>query len=140
MQRLFRSVPVGAACSDHPLFRGRVTAKKYAACQHVNASRRGLSYTPIDAELEKLNLKRRISLVVPSFQTAIVAAAHSRLVASIPQYLSRSAESSGLRVFAIPVPVHPVTIFQVWHPRFGSDPAHQFLRECVRRICSRLSD
>jgi DNA-binding transcriptional LysR family regulator len=138
MQMLFQSVPVGAAGSNHPLFGGKITPKKYAAWKHVNASRRGLSYTPIDAELEKLHLKRTVSLVVPSFQTALVAAANSQLVATIPRYLSHSAESSGLRVFAIPVPVHPVAIFQAWHPRFDSDPAHQFLRERVRRICRRL--
>jgi len=36
------SVSVGVARSDHPLFDGSVTAKKYAAYRHVNASRRGI--------------------------------------------------------------------------------------------------
>lgn len=135
LQMLFRSVSVGVARSDHPLFHGSVTAKKYAGYRHVNASRRGISYTPIDVELEKLKLKRTVSLVVPSFQAAILAAANSGLIATIPKILTCSAASLGLRSFQIPVPVQPITIFQAWHPRFDADPAHRFLRDCVFKAC-----
>lgn len=135
LQKLFSSVPVGAARSDHPLFGQRITAKRYAAYRHVNASRRGVGHTPIDAELEKLKLKRMVALVVPSFQAAILAAASSGLIATIPRILTRSAVSLGLRSFEIPVPLQPITVFQAWHPRFDADPAHRFVRGCVVKAC-----
>lgn len=135
LQKLFSSVSVGVARSDHPLFHGSPTAKKYASYRHVNASRRGIGHTPIDVELEKLKLRRTVSLVVPSFQAAILAAANSGLIATIPRILTRSAVSLGLRAFQIPVPVHPIAIFQAWHPRFDADPAHRFVRSCVLKAC-----
>jgi hypothetical protein len=78
LQKLFSSVSLGVVRSDHSLFHGSITAKKYVAYRHVNASRRGISYTPIDVELEKLKLKRTVSLVVPSFQAATQAFLPSR--------------------------------------------------------------
>jgi DNA-binding transcriptional LysR family regulator len=134
-QMLFQSASIGVARSDHPLFRGNITAKKYAAYRHVNASRRGISFTPIDVELEKLNLQRTIALVVPSFQAAMLAAANSQLLATIPKVLTRSAGLLELRTFQIPVPIPPITIFQAWHPRFDADPVHRFVRECVAKAC-----
>ncbi|MGO8786761.1 MAG: LysR family transcriptional regulator [Terriglobia bacterium] len=135
LQKLFSSGSVGVARRDHPLFDQSITAKRYAAYRHVNASRRGIGHTPIDAELEKLKLKRTVSLVVPSFQAAILAAASSGLIATIPKILTSSAASLGLRSFQIPIPVQPITIFQAWHPRFDADPAHRFVRDCVLKAC-----
>jgi len=135
LQMLFRSTSVGVARKDHPLFRSAVTAKKYAAYRHVNASRRGISRTPIDVELEKLSLRRAVALIVPSFQAAILAASNSELIATVPKILTRSAVSLGLRAFQIPVPIMPVTIFQAWHPRYDADPAHRFIRDCVGNAC-----
>jgi DNA-binding transcriptional LysR family regulator len=140
MQMLFRSGAIGAARADHPLFRGKITAKRFASYRHVNASRaEGEIYTPIDAELKKLGLKRTISLVVPSFGTALLAVANSQMLTTIPRHLGNSAKAFGLRVFEIPVPVRPVKIFQAWHPRLDADPAHRFLRECVQKACHSFS-
>jgi len=71
-------------------------------------------------ELEKLTLNRTVSLVVPSFQVAILAAANSELIATIPKIPIRSAASLGLRAFQIPVSLQPITVFQAWHPRFNA--------------------
>jgi len=86
LQMLFRSVSAGVARSDHPLFHGGITAKRYAAYRQVNASRRGIGYTPINVELKKLKLERTVSPVVPSFQAAILAAANSKLIATTPRF------------------------------------------------------
>jgi DNA-binding transcriptional LysR family regulator len=101
----------------------------------VNASRKGLDFTPIDTELEKLKLRRTIALVVPSFYAALVVASRSELLATIPQLLVGAAESFSLRSFKLPVPLTPIDILQSWHPRFEHDTAHSYLRECVREVC-----
>ena len=44
MQMLFRDKYVGTVRVGHPLLRGKLTAKRFAACQHISASRRGKEY------------------------------------------------------------------------------------------------
>jgi DNA-binding transcriptional LysR family regulator len=71
---------------------------------------------------------------VPSFLPALMAAATSDLVASVPEYFSSSAVSLfGLHIFRIPLKLEPVTILQAWHPRLDADPAHRLLRECTHQ-------
>ena len=135
MQRLFHSASVGVARRGHPLLRGKMTASRYAAHRHVNASRRGIGWTPIDDALAKLRLRRTVALVVPSFQAALLAAASSPLIATIPEILAPHAARLDLRTFLLPVPLPPTTIFQAWHPRFDADPVHQFIRACVMQAC-----
>lgn len=138
LQRLFQSTSTAVARRDHPVFRGRVTAKRFAAYRHVIASRRGVNRSPVDLELERLNLTRTVALIVPSFHAAMLTAATSNLIASIPKVLTRSADLLGLRTFPIPVATSPVTIFQAWHPRFDADPAHRFVRAAVSRACKTI--
>lgn len=124
---------VGAVRAGHVLAREKITAAKFACHKHISSGRMGKPRGPIDFELEKLGLSRTIGLWVPSFFSALVAAATSDLVAAVPRYFTSSAVSLfGLHTFRIPLNLEPVTIFQVWHPRSDADPAHRLLRECVR--------
>lgn len=38
------------------------------------------------------------------------------------------AEELALRIFPVPVEVRAFEIWQLWHPRMQSDPAHKWLR------------
>lgn len=135
-QILFRSTLVGAARTGHPIWKGGMTLRHFTSYKHVNASRKGLDFTPIDRELEKLKLRREVALVVPNFHAALVLASQSDLIATVPHILAPSAEAMSLRTFKIPVALPPITISQAWHPRFDSDNAHRYLRECVRDVCN----
>ena len=44
------------------------------------------------------------------------------------------AASLGLAVFALPVAVQAEPLRMAWHPRHHVDPAHRWLRECIRRL------
>jgi DNA-binding transcriptional LysR family regulator len=35
----------------------------------------------------------------------------------------------------LPVQLPAMTVFMLWHPRMEADPAHRWLRHCVRDIC-----
>ena len=134
MQLLGRVKHVGAVRAGHVLAREKITAAKFAAQVHIAAGRMGKPRGPIDFELEKLGLTRTIGLWVPSFLPALMAAATSDLVASVPEYFASSAVSLfGLHIFRIPLKLEPVTILQAWHPRFDADPAHRLLRECTHQ-------
>jgi DNA-binding transcriptional LysR family regulator len=41
-----------------------------------------------------------------------------------------------LHSFTLPVPVAQITISLLWHPRLDADPAHRWLRGCVRDACA----
>jgi hypothetical protein len=38
--------------------------------------------------------------------------------------------------FPLPVSMPMVTISLLWHPRQDADPAHRWLRGCVREVCA----
>jgi DNA-binding transcriptional LysR family regulator len=71
VQHLFTTSLLGAAREDHPLFDGDISVERFAACDHIAVSRRGLAHGPIDEELAALGLQRRVAVVIPTFHGAI---------------------------------------------------------------------
>lgn len=143
---LFRDRFAGVARVGHPLLSGEVTAEAYAACQHVVASRRGEGYGPVDDALAVLGLSRVIVAVVPGFLDALRIAHGSDLIALVPlSSVSGNASSSenmwkkGLVSFPLPVSTPEIAVSAMWHPRMQADPAHQWLRDLVIRICHESS-
>jgi DNA-binding transcriptional LysR family regulator len=136
VQNLFIDKFIGVVRAGHPLSRATVTPKHYVGYEHVSASRRGLQSGPIDEAFAKLGLKRNVTLVVPTFCSALIAAATSDMVATVQEHENRfTASLCGLYVFPVPVTTNALRISQAWHPRFDADPVHRFVRECVLRIC-----
>ena len=142
IQALFEDRFVGVVRPDHPLLAGAVTAARYAACDHVVASRRGRMRGPVDDALAGLGLERRVSLVVPSFPAALAVAAASDLVGLVTRSFVRAghpdpagAAALPVRAFALPVATPPITVSQMWHPRADADPAHRWLRGMVLSVC-----
>jgi DNA-binding transcriptional LysR family regulator len=143
LQTLFRDHFVGAVRKGHPCFgRGKMTARRYAACGHVVASRRGQERGPVDEALAALGLSRTVVVVVPSFRAALAVASVSSLVALVTSsfftatqgHQNKSAPAV-IRSFPLPVRTEPIAISQMWHPRFDADPAHRWLRGLVLATC-----
>lgn len=138
VQSLFTTTFVGMAREGHPIFDDEITPERFAAYPHIGVSRRGKSSGPIDTALEDLGLRRHVSLVVPTPYAAVFALAESDLILPFVEHLALGAIRSGQRVrmFDLPIPLETVLITQAWHPRFQSDPAHQWLRRTVRALCA----
>lgn len=134
-QALFRDRFVGVVRSGHPLSEGEITAARYAAGGHILVSRRGLEKGAIDEALAASGLERRIVTIVDGFATALVLARSSDLIAGVPERHSGNLRA-GMFSFALPLPVPEITVSLLWHPRLDADPAHRWLRECVREVCS----
>lgn len=132
---LFRDRFIGVVRAGHPLARGKVTAARYAAGQHVLVSRRGLDKGPIDEGLRALGLARDIAVIVAGFSDALSLARGSDLIASVPERHTGNLRA-GMHSFALPVEVPALTVSMLWHPRMDADPAHRWLRECVRQVCA----
>lgn len=134
-QTLFRDRFVGVVRVGHPLCEGVVTPERYAAGRHVLVSRRNLDKGPIDDALEILGLQREIATTVSGFLEALVFARATALIASVPErYTGHLRE--GMFRFELPLALPEITISLLWHPRLDADPAHRWLRGCVREVCA----
>jgi DNA-binding transcriptional LysR family regulator len=147
VQALFRDRFVGVVRKGHTLAGlGKVTAKRYAACGHVVASRRGRASGPVDDALLAIGLMRTVVAVVPSFAAALAVARSSDLVALLPlSFLNGLRKSqnedlaSMMHIFPLPVRTEPITVSLMWHPRMDADSAHRWLRGLVLATCRAAS-
>ena len=89
----------------------------------------------IDEALKPFGLKRDIATIVGGFSTALALARASELIASVPERHTGNLRA-GMHSFPLPVPVPEITVSLLWHPRLHADPAHHWLRGCVRDICA----
>ena len=133
-QGLFGDRFVGVVRKGHPLSKGKMTPKRYAAARHVLVSRRGLEMGPVDEALEKLGLFRNAVATVGGFSPAIALARASDMVATVPERHTWTLCES-LDRFPLPMPVPGFTISLFWHPRLEADPPHRWLRSLVITVC-----
>ncbi|MFB7631962.1 LysR family transcriptional regulator [Streptomyces sp. NPDC056149] len=129
-QRLARIPLLGVARSGHPLFRGRIDARRFAAADHIGISRLGKRLGPIDEALAERGLRRRIAVVVPSHTAAMMLARNNDLIAlTLSGWLPDTTAALGLRTFPIPLDLAPLDLGMAWHPRNATDPAHRWFRD-----------
>ncbi len=133
-QALFRDRFIGVVRKGHALSRGKITPARYAAGDHIGVSRRGRDSGPVDEALSALGLERRIVTIVGGFATALALARASDLIVSVPERHTGKLRA-GMHSFPLPVSLPEVTVSLLWHPRLDADPAHRWLRECVRDAC-----
>ena len=134
-QGLFRDRHIGVVQPGHPLCQGVITPARYAAGQHVLVSRRGRDRGPIDEALASLGLERRIATIVGGFSAALALARATDLIASVPERHTLNL-CAGMFCFPLPVALPEITVSVFWHPRLDADPAHRWLRGCMREICA----
>jgi DNA-binding transcriptional LysR family regulator len=134
-QALFRDRYVGVVRAGHPLSEGEITPARFAAAKHVHVSRRDNDTGPIDDALAGIGLKRQIATIVGGFSAALALARASDLVACVHERHT-GVLYAGMHSFALPLPIAPFTVSLLWHPRLDGDPAHRWLRGCVRDACA----
>jgi len=134
-QALFRDRFTGVVRKGHGLSRGKITPRRYAAGRHILVSRRGLDRGPIDEALQPLGLAREIAATVGGFTAALALARASDLIASVPERHTGNLRA-GMHSFALPLAMPQITVSLLWHPRMDADPAHRWLRGCVRDVCA----
>lgn len=141
VQTLFRDRFAGVARHGHPLFDAPITPRRYAACDHVTTSRRGVMAGPVDRALAELGLLREVIVVVASFGAALAMAESSDLVALLPRSFAasrirRAGTENQVKIFDLPVAVEEITVSQMWHPRLDADAGHRWLRGLVLRAAT----
>ena len=131
---LFRDRFIGVVRAGHALSQGEITPSRYAAGKHIGVSRRHRDKGPVDEALVPFGLEREIVTIVGGFSSALALARASDLIACVPE---RHTGKLRAGMFSFPLPVSPpeVTVSLLWHPRLDADPAHRWLRGCVRDAC-----
>ncbi|MBX3567367.1 MAG: LysR family transcriptional regulator [Rhizobiaceae bacterium] len=134
-QALFRDRFVGVVRPGSPLSDGEVTRARYLAAGHILVSRHGEDEGPVSRAIAAAGLRLEVAVTVEGFATAVQLARRTDLVAAVPGRHSAGL-CGGMVRFALPVAVPDVPISLFWHPRLHADPAHRWLRACVRQVCS----
>jgi len=132
-QALFHDRFVGVVRLGHPLCGGAMSTERYAAGQHILVARHGMDRGPVAQGLKAVGHARDIAITVEGFSAALSLA--SDLIATVPERHTMALRD-GMHSFALPFPVEEVTISLLWHPRMDADPAHRWLRGCVREVCA----
>nr|WP_295835446.1 LysR family transcriptional regulator [uncultured Azospirillum sp.] len=134
-QALFHDRFIGVVRPGHPLTTGKITPARYAAGRHVLVSRRGDDRGLVDEALDRLGLRRSVVATVGGFAAALALLRGTDLIVSVPERHTEGLRA-GLHSFALPLPAPEITVSLIWHPRLDADPAHRWLRGCVRRVCA----
>lgn len=134
-QALFRDRFVGVVRLGHPLCEGDITSARFAAGRHICVSRQGLASGVIDDALAAVGLQRDVATIVGGFSTALALARASDLIASVPERHTAVLRAD-MHSFSLPMFTPSITVSLLWHPRLHADPAHAWLRGCVRDVCA----
>jgi DNA-binding transcriptional LysR family regulator len=131
---------VGVVRPGHPLLEGKLTPERFATeADHLNVSRRGKLHGPIDAALAELGLERRVVGTVGTFPASLFVLRDTDLVGLISSWSLPLAATLGLVTFEVPLQLPALRLGLAWHPRHDADPAHAWLRTCVRELMGEWS-
>ncbi|APE25204.1 MULTISPECIES: LysR family transcriptional regulator [Streptomyces] len=125
----------------HALTRAKtLTARRYAAAEHVIVSRRGNLDNALDEALAGLGLSRRVVASAPTEAAAFAFARDSDLVLSVPEATTRSAVTDlGLAVLPLPLELPLAQVHLSWHQRYDTDTAHAWLRGLAREALAAIA-
>ncbi|MBC9713196.1 LysR family transcriptional regulator [Streptomyces sp. TRM66268-LWL] len=125
----------GVVRAGHPLLKGRLTARRFTeAAEHLTVSRRGRLHGPVDDALAERGLSRRVVSTVASFPASLFLVRDTDLIGLVPGWSTPMTDALGLVTFPVPLDLPPLRLAMAWHPRLDADPAHGWLRACVREL------
>ena len=124
---------------DLPRRRHAAPLRRLRTHRRVAARR---SHGPIDEALAEQGLSRHVALITPTFYAAIFALADSDLILPAMPGTCCPASSAWAWTCApsTPIDMPAVTVVQAWPPRLDSDPAHRWLRQTIKQVCSDASE
>ena len=116
---------------------GQLDLDNYLLRPHISVSVDGCTNGEIDRLLRAEGLQRRIAVSVPHWRTAPSMISNTDLILTVAtRTLDNAPLDDDLVSLSPPLPIPPFPFVQIWHNRFGEDPAHIWLREQVRQVMS----
>ena len=119
---------------------GLLDLDNYLLRPHISVSVDGCSNGEIDRLLRDEGLQRRIAVSVPHWRTAPSMISNTDLILTVAtRTLHNALLDEELVSISPPLPIPPFPFVQIWHNRFGEDPAHMWLREQVRHVVAHVA-
>jgi len=121
---------------DHPYRKKQLTAKAFAAMQHVIVSPLGGEFDDTTDEiLAGMGLSRSTVVSVPSFLVAERILRSTDFVSVFPASLARGMTSS-LKSYPLPYAMPKIELAMAWHVRTNLSPLHRWVREQIAQLLS----
>lgn len=141
-QLLYRERFVCAVRRGHPALADDCDAidlATFLAVEHILVSPRGRPGSFVDDALEALGHRRRVVLRTPHFVSALLLAAQTDLVVTLPRALVRSVEALvPVRPVEPPIALGGFGLALVYNATRKKDPAHSWLRDCILAVAREL--
>lgn len=123
--------------------RGRfdqLTEREYLSSDHVTLRwARTTQESPVDARMRDLKLKRKVLVALPTLAGCATVVSQSNVIFTIHSRIARILASRfDLQLHLMPLPLAPVTLYQIWHERSEKDAGHRWLRNELSRIAQQL--
>jgi DNA-binding transcriptional LysR family regulator len=129
---LYSEKNVCIARNGHPILRGSLTLRRFAAAGHVGVFYRNEVRGLVDSALASHGLRRKLRATTPHFLSAAKVVAESNLIAVVPAGLAaRFRKLLPLDVRNVPLHLPPLHMRLLWHERVTSDAGHQWLRTLI---------
>ncbi len=111
-----------------------LTKKQYLEAQHIRVGMSAFKPSIIDENLASFGKSRHIAISVPYYVLGYhLAQKRPDYILTAPKRLSLSfAKQFNLDWCPYPFSIQPQKIRMIWHPKYESDPAHQWLRTGLR--------
>lgn len=121
--------------ADHPALLADWTLDRFLAYPHLLVSAAGSREGMVDRELAKLGLTRNLAVVVAHLMVAGPLVADSDMFCTMGCTVGGAlGKAFGLASRPLPLPVAPMPLTMVFHNRYASQPAHQWLRRKVAQV------
>jgi DNA-binding transcriptional LysR family regulator len=136
-QRLFTAPYSSLVRRSHPRLNATPKLAEFIAERHVLVTAAGSGHGIQAAEnvLEAAIAAENITLRIPGFLAAALAAKHTDAVVTLPTPLAALlARELDLRLIEPPVKLPRFEIAQYWHERFHREPGHQWMRSVLASL------
>lgn len=101
--------------------------------RHASIGLANLETNPIDVILAAERIQRQVVLQVPTFSGLPKLMKGTGLIAVLPSMFKHTFMAEFDRA-PTPLPLNPLTFYQVWHRRDDQRPFHQWMRQLVRKL------
>lgn len=134
---LFQDRFVCAVRRNHPSVGAKLTVSEFIRLDHVLIASPGEGPGTVDYALARMGLSRRVSVRVPRFLEAPSLVAETDLIVTMAERIvTRVAGPLKLKTLPCPVPLGPLDVKMIWHPRTDADSAISWLRDRVRTVAA----
>lgn len=137
----FRDDYMVAVSSRHPRITDNLTLEQFLAEGHVVVNPWNEARGAIDLELEKLNIRRRTIVELPSLLSAPAIVTNSELITTLPaRAIATLFSSEALTCFTVPFSVSPYTLNVYFHDGRSVTPGHHWMREVIHEVMNTLTN